>query len=659
MAMSSQAVSGASEHEMQSLAEMTTQSAKIGRWILRVCTPPEEQDFQYMVKGKDVKGKVFTCCFVSGDSSQYCIGKYYRRGKEPQASEQFLAAKTKFQDQTTWKVSQVSLTNDKPLYLGSPVKVVIDMNSTSFQPMMQTTVTMPAQPTPSEDLATLLESPNNQRVDVLALVVSVGEARVATTSQGQRTIVDIKIRDHSGPAGASECEFALFFKKSQAGEDELETLRKACSEGLPVAFFNLIVSEGAGGGKATVKPAWQGFRWKPCGVGEKATELHDAADALKGRAPEKVTRVAVLPEFVPRESVEYLSPSATLTVCRVLREVLNSSPDELLTPTLFQLNYVRIKEPQPGEDHYASGGTHLFPKADVLDCTGQLELRMREKTALELSMMAREEFVEEAKSGGINFPTLCSIRVLVCKESRAGGSEPFVSAIIVEAAEQNLTSPKVMPNASTIALVELLKALPPGPDRMVVAPLNRVRKSPHAGLVVEDQDGTRHTCRCVLSLVAHIGNSKMDALPNGHRIASRRCWNVPFAPPAKSDSEAPEHADTKLEGELASYCTMSNVQCYTLSSREGKKPVYAMVVVASVYGSTHGIIYMVDKVTILDPDSVGGVRSVMDKLYHLFLRVGSDKDATTTSCWDGECTPLQVRKSRRLGHSPTDADLAF
>ena len=105
MPTSEQAASGAPEHVaaqagsadvqdgMQSLPELTTQSAKIGRWMLRVCTPPEEQDFQYMLRGKQVTGKVFTCYFVSTDSSHYCLGKYKRKGKEPQASQEFLAAK--------------------------------------------------------------------------------------------------------------------------------------------------------------------------------------------------------------------------------------------------------------------------------------------------------------------------------------------------------------------------------------------------------------------------------------------------------------------------------------------------------------------------------------------------------------------------------------
>ena len=86
-------------------------------------------------------------------------------------------------------------------------------------------------------------------------------------------------------------------------------------------------------------------------------------------------------------------------------------------------------------------------------------------------MMDKDEFVAEAKSGGINFPTLCSIRVLVRKDPQEGATEGapehFLSSIIVEAAEQDMAIPKAVPNASMASVVELLKVLPPGHDRMI------------------------------------------------------------------------------------------------------------------------------------------------------------------------------------------------
>jgi len=78
--------------------------------------------------------------------------------------------------------------NDKALYTGPPIKVVIDMNATGMQLVLQSTVPMPERATPHEGLATLLGSPNNQRVDVLVLIVSVERERSATTPPGKEKL---------------------------------------------------------------------------------------------------------------------------------------------------------------------------------------------------------------------------------------------------------------------------------------------------------------------------------------------------------------------------------------------------------------------------------------------------------------------------------------
>ena len=108
-------------------------------------------------------------------------------------------------------------------------------------------------------------SPNNQRVDVLALIVSVERERSATTARGKRKIVDVTIRDQSG---ASECEFTVFFKDSNAGLAELAAFRNACSDDVPVAFFNLVVTAATVLQKSSLEPSLDGFMWGTCCVGE-------------------------------------------------------------------------------------------------------------------------------------------------------------------------------------------------------------------------------------------------------------------------------------------------------------------------------------------------------------------------------------------------------
>ena len=106
-----------------------------------------------------------------------------------------------------------------------------------------------------------------------------------------------------------------------------------------------------------------------------------------------------------------------------------------------------------------------------------------------------------------------------------------------------------------------------------------------------------HQCSCVLTFIAHTGKSQVAALANGHRIVSKEVWNIPFRGTAEqADGSAPEHADKKAAGEFASFCTMDNVQYYSLSPTCGKEPVYAIVLISNAIENNAKTMYMIDKV---------------------------------------------------------------
>ena len=76
--------------------------------------------------------------FVSKDSSQYCIGRFTRRGAKADAEEKLAEAQAKFKANTVWKLTNVQLVkHDKPLYIGCSVKATIDINASKFTPVLQ------------------------------------------------------------------------------------------------------------------------------------------------------------------------------------------------------------------------------------------------------------------------------------------------------------------------------------------------------------------------------------------------------------------------------------------------------------------------------------------------------------------------------------------
>ena len=224
------------------LRALTEQSAGVGAWMVRVATEPEQSEYTWQKQGRSGKGCKFECLLVSEDSEEYCMGTFKRLGKEPKATQDFKEAKEKFKKMTTWKMCKVALTRQNPKYLGTSCKVVIDMNTSTFMPVLQGTVKMPMQPTPPDDLNTLLNLPDGQVVDVIALVLDVTPPETKTTQYGRRDLVNISILDDSGENGAAISVFPAWFPKSTSGDHcaALKKIMDASKSADPVAFFNLI-----------------------------------------------------------------------------------------------------------------------------------------------------------------------------------------------------------------------------------------------------------------------------------------------------------------------------------------------------------------------------------------------------------------------------------
>ena len=667
--------------DTEPLQHLTEQSAGVGKWMLKVVHEPREIDYTWSKGSVSGTGRKLEYNLVSDDSSQYCEGIYKKVGKEPNATKNFEQAKNKFSRGTVWEVSKVSLAKQNPKYLGCSCKVLIDMNRSTFQPVLQSTAKMPPQATPPEDLATLLSCDEGQVVDVIALVTNISPAQQKMTAYGVRDLVDVTIMDDSGTSGAASCKFPGWFPKTLTGPpcEQLVILNEAAAQQKPVAFFNLFVQKedkavgasehGDENKKNTLKTSRDKFYFQICECSARAERLKNNAVAITTTASDKITVVAEMPnnEFGPyfaKTDIDYLHTEATFTVCRLLDYTINGG-SSLLTPnttdtTLFQINHARVLEPKANENVYTNAGDRLFPTARVIDHSGAFTTKMREKAALELSGQSnKEEFADLVSKGALNFPILCSLRIAVRKNSKSGDTtEDRLDAVIVEATQQDLW-PQAMPNASMEFLSQLMLTLPADLGRMVAAPISAVRHVRHTGMVVEWSSSMRLQASCVLSLVAHTGRSTMKALPGGTKLISKGGWNVPFQEVTTQDTGAPEHADKKIPGELASYCTNENVQDYTLTGPNPKEPVYAMIIISGVQETSGENTFMVDKVNtrIVNKDNIPTIRSLLRKLARIPATPEVQGKANKSPEWLQDKTPYTAKKARRLSASPTDEDI--
>ena len=175
--------------------------------------------------------------------------------------------------------------------------------------------------------------------------------------------------------------------------------------------------------------------------------------------------VAEMPTFAPK-GIDYSTTEATYTLCRLLNYIIQVDPSDSghgasEHSTVFQINHARILELEANENFYTNAGDRLFPTVLVIDSSGTSTIKMHEKAALELSGQgSKEEFADLASKGALNFPILCSLRIVVqTKPNSEDAAENKLDVFKVEAVEQDLC-PRAMPNASMEFLSHLMRSLP-------------------------------------------------------------------------------------------------------------------------------------------------------------------------------------------------------
>ena len=203
--------------------------------------------------------------FVSQDADAYCIGAFRRKGATQKGIHEFEQAIDRFARGTIWEASKVTLAKEKACFISSPVKLMIDLNSTKMSAVLQSIYQMPSEPNAMENLHDILMCPPDQRVDVTALVDDVSSIREATTAQGQRYIADIKIRDESGPENRCECNFTVFLPKTPSSRSALEALADLARRREQVTFFALQCD--SKDTNPSVRPDWDRSRWAHCSSG--------------------------------------------------------------------------------------------------------------------------------------------------------------------------------------------------------------------------------------------------------------------------------------------------------------------------------------------------------------------------------------------------------
>ena len=629
------------------LAELTPSNCGIGTWILRV-VQPRVIEYVYSWQGQQRQGKKAEYILLSEDSNDYCMGIVKCSGSSVAAQQNFKAHVEKFQTGTIWSMSRITLSSEKAEYVGSPVKVVIDLTKTKLSPVLESAA-FPRMPTPPESLATIVQLTRQQKIDFLALMHTGEKHRSVTTKSGERNVIDVTFLDGSKLANGKMVTIttSMFFPKTKAGDASLEKLR--ARDNKSVAVFGAMCSQVDG--KVNVSLGPEAY-WLSCDSGAKAERL--AALGQESRSQQDVEEIAT--QWTPQEARNFKAETATQTTCALLNTILNQN--DSTQEMLFQLNHVRVIEPGCGETIKTNDGARLFVPVRIMDYTGVVNLRMRQQAALELSGIdSVEEFGKACSEACLRFPLLSSVRVYVrskphgaTEHSTSSQSESTeVSAIAVEATMQ-LWDAKCAPNNAVLELSAMLHKLAMPSSRMVAARVRDITVAPHAGMCVKMDDSLFIVAEYVLVLIAATERSGGNSFPSGYRVLTKKIVDVDFW---ESGADIPEAAD------CVSICTTDNLVHYKMAPPRPGSRQYALALVSGfrpATESTKGTL-MIDYVESIDTNNIEDYKKMLRKLASLAKGATFARNPAKRPSWSPTRTPHTAKKTRQLSHNPTDASL--
>ena len=159
------------------LSELNERSARLGLWHVGIFQPQiDEWTWQDKNTGQQKRGAAFRCLLVSMlNPSEYVVAQQSMRNGNRAALD---ATLHRYRPNTAFRMTNVQFQgNAIQEYMHTPLKVVVQMQSSKFDPILNASANQVVQPQPSMTLSEVKELTKRQRFDVTALLESVSEPR--------------------------------------------------------------------------------------------------------------------------------------------------------------------------------------------------------------------------------------------------------------------------------------------------------------------------------------------------------------------------------------------------------------------------------------------------------------------------------------------------
>ena len=637
MAAVTETDSVATEHtEEPQLAELLNQEAGLTSEIELKVVHTQVIEYSYKANnGDQVTSQKVQVVLQSKIPEQYCLG-VAKLQKQTGDKAELKKIQDRWQTGTTWKFKAIKLLNEKSPFIHITCRVTIDLRNSQVQALLQSTG-FPEAPVPTITIADVLQLRQMQRFDLMAIPAGIIAERGSKT--GMR-IADVRLVDGSKQTSTTtECAYAslpltLFFKN----ETELNLFKNNIGS-TPMLFMCL---------SGTRKPdrvevsTIKDQSWLQAAAGTKCATMAGEAAMMCGDHA-NLKDVATLQEFNASSSIDYTSPMATLTACRLVDPTC-ATPSSILgdaTEHLYQLNHVYVIPPSKTDAIKTDDG-RLFARLEVWDYSKNISLAFRSKAMLHLASLGddqQQQYEELVANGELRHPVLASLRLQMQTKTKKPDASPtkpsqtqfdnLLSSVVVEAVPCTFNN---IPNDSVQAIHGLLAGFLQTSDRLAAVPLDTLKPSPFYNMLANGEPAAK-----ALTLLHFTQRGNGKQLSNGFRIVTERVQD-PTAGATTEFTNANQYA-------IVALCTVEKVTDFSTA-----KDTTAIAVISKVVAPSkpqqHAADLYIEAMELVPKTDLPAAVEMMRQLRRFSNIQCSDATTLSEVAW-------QQRKCRRLLCYPT------
>ena len=395
-------------------------------------------------------------------------------------------------------------------------------------------------------------------------------------------------------------------------------------------------------GKASVATTKNQFWWQEA-VGSKALAMAKEASEMCGDSA-ALKDVVALKTFTAGAAVDYISPLATLTVCKLVDPTCATLASLLgdATEHLYQLNHVYVT--LPTKEASIKYHDRLFTRLDVWDATKKITVGFRSKAMLQLASLQNgqdKEYEQLLATDELRHPLLVSLRLLLqskpenpeqeatATEHSQTQSDNKLSAVVVEVEPCTFTD---IPDDSVAAIHGLFAGSAQTSERLAAVPLDKLKPSPFYNMLADDKPVEK-----ALTLLRFTQRSNGKQHAHGFRIITERT------------QDATAGAATELTKENC-YATVALCTVEKVTDFSAAKDATVMAVISRVVAPSkplqHTADLYIEAMEAVKKDDIASSTGMMRKLQQISKAQSADPDTSCEVAW-------QQRKCRRLLRYPT------